>query len=130
MCNLRTVFRATALMLALAPTGGAWAGDGFPDDPLYLFATCTGRLSALMEHQWIVDGPASDRTRQDRDAMLTLVEAAMRESQAVQVMAWRIEAKAAHSALLAQSRSPDPALALRADRQAAVLMQGCSAIMS
>jgi hypothetical protein len=130
MCSLRTILRATALMLALAPTGGAWAGDGLSDDPLYLFATCTGRLSALMEHQWIVDGPASDRTRQDRDAMLSLVEAAMREGEAVQVMAWRIEAKAAHAALLAQSRSPDAAQAKRAERQAGVLMQGCSAIMS
>ena len=130
MCSLRTVFRATALMLALVPTGGAWAGDRLADDPLYLFATCTGRLSALMEHQWIVDGPASDRTRQDRDAMLTLVDAAMREGEAVQVMAWRIEAKAAHAALLAQSRSADAALALRAERRAAVLMRDCSAIMS
>ena len=117
-------------MFCLAPAGGSWAADGLADDPLYLFATCTGRLSALMEHQWIVDGPASDRTRQDRDVMLTLVDAAMRQGAEVQVMAWRVEAKVAHAALLAQSRSPDPALAVRAERRAAVLMQGCSAIMS
>ena len=130
MCSLRTLFRATALMLSLAPTGAAWAADGLSDDPLYLFATCTGRLSALMEHQWIVDGPASDRTRADRDAMLTLVEAAMRQGAEVQVMAWRIEAKVAHAALLAQSRSPDAAQAQRAERRAGLLIRDCSAITS
>jgi hypothetical protein len=130
MCSLRTHLRATALIFCLAPSGAAWAADGLADDPLYLFATCTGRLSALMEHQWIVDGPASDRTRQDRDAMLTLVEAAMRQGAEVQVMAWRIEAKVAHAALLAQSRSLDVAQAKRAERRAGLLMRDCSAITS
>lgn len=130
MCSLRTFLRATALMLSLAPSGAAWAGDGLPDDPLYLFATCTGRLSALMEHQWIVDGPASDRTRQDRDVMLSLVDATMRHGAEVQVMAWRIEAKVAHAALLAQARSPDAAKAKRAERRAGLLMRDCSAITS
>jgi hypothetical protein len=87
-------------------------------------------MSAVMEHQWLVDGPASDLTKARRAAVLDVVASLTPPGAEAQVMAWRVEAKVAHAALLAQSRSPDPALAVRAERRAAVLMQGCSAIMS
>ncbi len=41
-----------------------------PSDPLYLFATCTGRLSAMVEHQWLLSDPGSDETATLRADML------------------------------------------------------------
>ena len=82
---------------ALAPKPTA---AGVMDDPLYRFASCTGRLSALMEFQWLTDGPASEETRQLRDMMIELVEAIMPQGQGPKVLAWRIDAKAAQSKLL------------------------------
>jgi hypothetical protein len=87
------------------------AADGLPDTPqaqVQLFATCAGRLSALMEHQWLHDGPASEATRALRDAFVDLTDAAdaaaVAEGLAAhQAMAWRVEAKAAAAGLLAQA---------------------------
>ncbi len=96
MGGLRTLpFLLPSLLLPLPATAG--------EDPLRLFATCTGRLSALMEHQWAVDGPASETTRQARDLMADLAEAATPPGSEAQAMAWRVSAKAAQAALLARA---------------------------
>jgi hypothetical protein len=87
--------------------------------PFVLFASCAGRLSALMEHQWQVDGPASEATRAERDAMVELAEAAAPLDAAGLVMSWRVQARAAQAALLRQAtygRDPQ-GLALRRSAQ-------------
>lgn len=56
-----------------------------------------------MEHQWLVDGPASEATARSREAMLALVDAVAPDGQGAQVMGWRIEAKVAHAALLTRA---------------------------
>lgn len=73
------------------------------DAALRLFATCTGRLSAMMEHQWLTDGPASEATQRARDAMEGLVQAATPAGEEARVMGWRVEAKVAQKALLARA---------------------------
>lgn len=65
-------------------------------DALPLFAACTGRFSALIEHQWLMGEP-SEPAMAEREAMLGLLDAAGGGQQA---MALRIEAKAAEAALL------------------------------
>lgn len=75
-----------------------------PRDPtLHRFASCAGRLSALMEHQWLTNGPASETTGRQRAEMLALLDAIMAPDKARQVLNWRIEAKAAHAALLTRT---------------------------
>lgn len=130
MGGLKTYLRATALFCALAAPLAARAETDIPDDPLRFFATCAGRLSALMEHQWLVDGPASDATKARRAALLEVVEAMMPPGSETQVMAWRVEAKAAHAALLGQSRQGDPATMARAARRAQALETACTAYLS
>lgn len=56
-----------------------------------------------MEHQWLVDGPASEATARSREAMLALVDAVAPQGQAARVMGWRIEAKAAQAGLLTRA---------------------------
>ena len=70
---------------------------------LRLFATCTGRLSAVMEHQWLIGGPGSEATQAARDAMEGLVQAATPPGDEARVMGWRVEAKLAQKALLARA---------------------------
>ena len=83
---------------------GALPVPGAADPLLREFAVCAGRLSAIMEDQWMFDGPASERTAEELHAMVSLIEASMPEGTGRQVMAWRIDAKVAQRALLAQAR--------------------------
>jgi hypothetical protein len=69
---------------------------------LRLFATCTGRLSAAMEHQWLI-GADAGATQAARDAMEGLVQAATPPGDEARVMGWRVEAKLAQKALLARA---------------------------
>lgn len=110
-----------------ALTVGFVAGSPATADPLLRdFSTCAGRLSALVEHQWLVDGPASESTARQRDAMLALVEAVLPPDQAPRAMQWRIEAKAAQAALLTRaSFAQDRVAADRADH----LVQECMALV-
>jgi len=130
MGGLKTGIRATALLVALAAPLAARAGGDIPDDPLRFFATCAGRMSALMEHQWIVDGPASDATKAKRQSVLEVVEALTPPGDEAVVMGWRIEAKAAHAALLAATRHGGAAAVLRAERRALALQAECDALLS
>lgn len=119
-----------ALVCALSAPLAAEAEPDIPDDPLHFFATCAGRMSALMEHQWIVDGPASDATKARRADILDLVAALTPPGAEAQVMGWRVEAKAAHAALLARTRHGDAAITTRAARQAMALHDQCMAFLS
>jgi hypothetical protein len=130
MCGLQTIARALALTLALSPPPAAWAQTRVAQDQLHFFATCTGRLSALMEHQWMFDGPASDLTKDRRDAMLSLVEAVALPDDSRRVLLWRVEAKHAQAALLQQAAFGNDPAAQNAPRMSDRLMQDCTAAIS
>ncbi|WP_374430310.1 hypothetical protein [Tabrizicola sp.] len=100
-------------------------------DPLLRqFAVCAGRLSAIMEDQWMFDGPASERTAEELHAMVSLIEASMPEGAGRQVMGWRIDAKVAQRALLAQVRfGGDPRLSETAAARAEALAAECRALI-
>lgn len=101
------------------------------DDTLRLFATCTGRLSALMEHQWLMQDPGSDTTQTERDQMIALMEAASPPDTLVQAMNWRLQAKAAQAALLSKAGfAPDPAQAARALARAGQLVTECLSLLT
>ena len=64
------------------------------------FAACTGRLSAQMEHQWLLSDTRADQTKALRARMIEVLDAVTTEDSDVQLMALRLEAKYAHAALL------------------------------
>lgn len=108
------------LMLGVAPAPGA------ADPLLREFAVCAGRLSALMEDQWMFDGPASERTAEELGAMVSLIDASMPMGARRQVMAWRIDAKVAQRSLLAQARfARDERIAEMAAARAEALAADC-----
>ena len=102
MSGLKTFFRTLTLAAAItAPALPARAVT--PRDQLHIFATCTGRLSAQMEYQWMFDGEGSEATEAARNALIEILDAIMPPDQVRDVMAWRVEAKMAQSALLTRA---------------------------
>lgn len=99
-------------------------------DPVSLFAICTGRLSAVMEFQWLMQDPAADDTQRARDAMVDLLEAVLSKHQRSSAMALRVTAKLATANLLHRARFRS----LRGDaewaeKRAAQLIANCTALM-
>jgi hypothetical protein len=132
MGGLRTTLGV--LLLAGSP---AFAG-GVPLSPsqrLEVFATCAGRLSALVEHQWLVDPAASDATAAQRDGFGDLVDAVLPDALAWGVpqpmaMHWRVSPKAAQRELLTlASFGTDPGRAARARELAAARLAECDGVL-
>lgn len=94
------------------------------------FATCTGRLSAQMEHEWLMNDPASDQTEARRAAMVSLLDAVMPEDQGSQVLNWRINAKVAHATLLTRATfNEDKADALWATNRVEAHLSACTGLL-
>jgi hypothetical protein len=123
------VARGLETFLAVLTLGLA-GGPGAADPLLREFAVCAGRLSAVMEDQWMFDGPGSERTAVELGAMVSLIEASMPEGAGRQVMAWRIDAKVAQRGLLHQARfAQDPRRAETAAARAEALAADCRAMI-
>ncbi|WP_409733778.1 hypothetical protein [Tabrizicola flagellatus] len=109
---------------------GATSVPGAAGPLLRDFAVCAGRLSAVMEDQWMFDGPASERTQAELHAVVAVIEASMPEGASTQVMAWRIDAKVAQRTLLAQVRfAADRRLSQTAAARAEALAAHCQAMI-
>lgn len=123
--------KTSALCLVLAVL--ALPARALPFDaghPVVTFATCAGRLSAMMEHQWMFDGPASERTEAQRAAMIGLLEAVMPAEHGRTVLHLRIEAKMAQAALLSRaSFNTDDADARRALALAELRLAECTGML-
>ncbi|EBA12819.1 hypothetical protein RCCS2_16019 [Roseobacter sp. CCS2] len=116
------------LALLCAPKADAQSID--TEQQLRTFATCAGRLSAVMEHQWIFDGPASEHTKIQRAAVIDLVEAIMPTDRGREVLHWRISAKLAQSALLTRATfNDDERDAAWAHERAQRLRQDCTGLL-
>ncbi len=97
---------------------------------LRLFASCAGRLSALMEHQWLLSDAEADVTAAQRDAMLSLVSTMVGPEDEALALTWRVAAKAVQADLLSQARfGQDGARAARAARQSDDLIGMCRSLL-
>lgn len=127
MGALRTLVLGLSLSCGLLGPATGMTAQG---DLLKQFAYCAGRLSALMEHQWMFDGPASDETKRTRAQMIDLMSAVMPPGQGREALNWRIEAKLAYAALLQQaSFAEDKGDRLRAKRLSVQHLQHCKGML-
>lgn len=128
---MKTLPAVTALFLSLAFQGQPIRAETTPaETQLRTFAACAGRLSALMEFQWMMDGPASERTEMQRAAMVEILAAVMPPDRGREVLNWRINAKAAQSALLHRAAFSDvPEDAVWAGRRAEALVADCTSML-
>lgn len=95
-----------------------------------VFAICTGRLSALMEHQWLFSDPRADQTERQRDAMEEIAAAVTPEAEAATALNLRIEAKQAQADLLSlASFSGNATTAGIAARRSEELISECTALL-
>ena len=101
-----------------------------PPDLIAVMASCTGRLSALMEYQWLVQDPASEDTKIKRDEMAALLQAVTPPGEDVRAMALRLDAKQSQAALLQAARfGTDHARSGWARQRAAHLLGTCAALL-
>ncbi|MCB1333183.1 MAG: hypothetical protein KDK26_05910 [Roseivivax sp.] len=101
-------------------------------DRTELFAVCTGRLSATMEHQWLMSDPKADETEAMRAYFVSLLTASMEDSgmDPREVLNLRIEAKMAHARLLTRaSFARDARDARTAQRMAAQYVAACRSLL-
>ncbi len=96
------------------------------ENPMQHFASCAGRLSAQMEHEWLLSDANAEQTEDHRDAMIDLLFATMGPNDGRQVLAWRIEAKVAHASLLTRATFREDAWAVQRAKQ---MLQACTSIM-
>ena len=100
------------------------------ENTVVMFATCAGRLSALMEHQWMFDGPASEQTALQRAHMIDMLDAVRPPDQGREVLALRIDAKMAQAALLTRATfNDDPHDKSRAMRLALRRVEECTGVL-
>lgn len=118
---------ALALIL-LAPAGHAQTLSA--EAQLQTFATCVGRLTAELEHEWSTQGAYSDEAAFHRDITVQLVAAIVSDEQSRDVLYWRDAAKRAQYDLLSRAQySQDQADAAWARHRAAMLEQECTSLL-
>jgi hypothetical protein len=118
--------RGLEIFLTALAVGFAGCGPASADPLLREFSVCAGRFSALVEHQWLVDGPASEASAGTRDSLLALVGSVEEPGMAAIAMGWRIEAKAGQARLLSRAHfAQDPVAAARS----ADLLQACAELI-
>ncbi len=118
--------------LVLVLTAGS--ADALPDSDraqVRVFASCAGRLSALMEFQWMFDGAASERTENVRSGFEALLEASLgRGVSGSEALNWRIEAKMAQARLLSLGTfGTDARVARQAARASALYLGECEGML-
>lgn len=123
------MLRPHVVCVILSVLAGSASADVGPD-LVPLFARCTGRLSAMVEHQWLIEDGDADQTDRARDAMADLLAASTPPGKEVMAMALRIEAKAAMANLLSQARfARDHMRADWARRRVGGMLADCTALM-
>ncbi|KJZ20507.1 hypothetical protein [Loktanella sp. S4079] len=127
MSTMKSHIISAVIALQLAATG---TSAQTANEQLNFFATCAGRLSAMMEFQWMFDGTQSEETMQQRNDVVRFIEAIMLPEQGREIFQIRIASKQAHSALLTRAVfNDDVADAQWARLQAARLTQECTAML-
>lgn len=95
-----TLTRLLALLALLLLAAEATPEAG--EERLRTFATCAGRLSAQLEHHWLMSAP-SEETQERRQITLDILAALTPPDRETDALSWRIEAKASFRALLSRA---------------------------
>ncbi|XDA97881.1 hypothetical protein AB1M95_17460 [Sulfitobacter sp. LCG007] len=124
---MRGLRKLSTAISALTLTGAACAAA---EDHSVDFAICTGRLSALLEHQWLMADAGAQRTEALRAVMIDLLDVSTPSEKASRNLGIRIEAKMAHAQLLTLATfNDDPAEAAWARRRADTAIAACAGLL-
>ncbi|WP_413720314.1 hypothetical protein [Silicimonas sp. MF1-12-2] len=118
------------LLAALAVTATSAAPVRADDDLVRTFATCAGRLSATMEHQWLMGDGEAELTERRRISVIAILDALTPEDRGPEILNWRIEAKMALASLLTRATfNDDSEDAAWAERQAQMMIGSCNSLI-
>lgn len=124
MSRMKTI---VALILGVFVAAPAIAAR---DDIAHTFATCAGRLSAEVEHAWLMSDPRADDLQAQRVQLQELVRAIAVRDRARHLFHAQIDAKMAHAVLLqAASFSGDTRHKQLAKRHAIVRLAACQGLL-
>mgnify|MGYP001549901694 CR=1 FL=1 len=100
MISLRTLSLSFCFFLVTLPI----KADAPPlPEIVRTFASCAGRLTAQMHHQWLLLDPAADQTEAHRATMIDLLDAALPKGSGREALRYRTTAREAHAALLSRA---------------------------
>lgn len=128
MGSLRTLLCSLALGLSSLGQAAPGLAQATPD-PMPLLASCTGRLSALMEYQWLLGDASADLTQARRDAMAELLDAVTPAPHKARAMQLRLEAKLATALYLRQGLASDEPDRARGRLGFEAMLSGCRALI-
>lgn len=95
-----------------------------------MFAACAGRLSAQMEHQWLLSDSGANATERRRAQMIDLLDSVVGRDDRAGAMQIRLEAKLAQARLLSRADfGQDARAATRARALAARQVAACEAML-
>ena len=121
---------AGATLVAMLAAILAWSPAAAGAPPTGAFADCAGRLTAQLEHEWLLGLPDADLTERRRAAMASLVEASVAPGDGPRITARRVEARVAHRAILGRATfGTDPADRAWAARRAERAVAACAALL-
>lgn len=123
-CGLKTF-----LVLAVIAGGPCAASPSAGFDPVRAFAECAGRLSAKVEHSWLMGGN-DEEAQVLRESFVDLLAAIPHDVPGRVVLDWRIRAKQDQSRLLSIATFHlDQARRTQAKSRAFMLSQSCSSLL-
>ncbi len=100
------------------------------DDLVMVFAGCTGRISAEMEHAWLMNDPRADTLQSQRQRFVSILDAIMPSDRARALLSHRVETKLAHAAILTTARfGTNPRLSELAKQRAQIQIQACQTLL-
>ena len=99
------------------------------DTQLHTFATCAGRLSALVEYEWMAEGAPSEEAQKYHDAAIALVAAVISDDKSRDVLNWRTSAKQAQFNLLLRTQAQNREDAAWAAQRAQLLTRECTELL-
>lgn len=127
MSGLKTI-TLSFLIFLLGSVGARVAAD---QALLTSFSVCAGRVSAQLEHQWLLQDPQAQETERVRDGLRDVIGALVTDADRVHALGLRIEAKQAQAVLLRQaSFGTDRARARWAADRARAQVVGCTALVA
>lgn len=100
------------------------------DDTTSFFATCAGRMYALMEHQWTVDPAQSEKTQASHMQFASLIDAVTTPAIGPIILSKRVNARLSFRNLLERSYfNDDPQTKHWAQSRVLQMTQECNALL-
>jgi hypothetical protein len=91
---------------------------------------CVGRLSAQMEHHWLLSDQPTTRIERNRAYLIEILDTMVTPDIETRILAARIDAKIAHASLLTQAAfGSDPRRARWAERRVQSAIAQCDDIL-